>query len=113
MGILGPSGKDEKMAKKDDEAGERAREFGADERVEKTKVNASETDLFDEVLKGPKKAGLSRAKPEDSPLPSEEQLGKLKAAMDKNEDEILGDQEDASEGDIGEDEPLEEDEGED
>src|SRR3989344_4558189 len=76
--------------KEADEMGEKARDFGEDERIEKTTVNPAETDLFDEVLSGKKKQAVE----------------KLKDAMDKNEDEILGDEEDAEEGDLEDDDEF-------
>ncbi|HLC93150.1 MAG TPA: DUF87 domain-containing protein [archaeon] len=79
--------------KEADEMGEKARDFGEDERIEKTTVNPAETDLFDEVLSGKKKQAVE----------------KLKDAMDKNEDEILGDEEDAEEGDLEDDDEEKED----
>ncbi len=56
-----------------DAKGERPRDFGEDEGVEKTKVNPAETDIFEEVLKG-KKA----------------EIGKVREAIDKNDEEVAG-----------------------
>ncbi len=67
------------------------RAFGKDERIEKTTVDPQETDIFEEVRTGKKKATTET----------------LKAAMDKNEDEILGRQDDTEEGDLEENEPVE------
>ncbi len=72
--------------------GEAPRDFGGDEGVEKTMVDPQETDIFEEVLKGPKKQAAE----------------KLKAAMDTNEAEILGDSEEDSADLDGGDEEEEE-----
>ena len=67
-------GKAEKGAENEGN-GENPRDFGEDERVEKTTVNPQETDIFDEVLKGG---------------PKKQAADKLREAMDKNEEEIAG-----------------------
>ena len=68
----------------------KARQFGAGERIERTTVDPQSTDIFDDVLKGPKKG----------------KIDKVRAAIDQNDDEITGGDDAA---DFGEDDGQEED----
>src|SRR3989344_5313422 len=82
------------MAKKKEEKDAESpgpREFGEDERGEKTSVTETETDIFDEVLKGHGKAAAE----------------KLKTASDRNEEGLVDDED----RDVPEEEDEEEEDG--